>query len=112
MPTNHRNEQVGDNHLNEIAFTASVVKSMPTYLNPTTYSHSIVAEAMEDHEMHKMFGRGPDGSPATREQIIKNVERYHGYTDEMHRDQFTHNTDIDMPDRDNPSGMAHYYGEG
>lgn len=107
--TDHRGNPIGDNHLNSIAFTASVVKSMPTYLNPKTESHGIVAEAMTDSEMHKHFGTNIDGSPASREQIIQNVKRFHGDVDEMHRDQYTHNTDIDMPDRNNPYGTAHFY---
>jgi hypothetical protein len=108
MARDHRNNEIGDSHLNAVSFTAGVVKSMPTYLKPQTESHGIVAEAMTDHEMHKYFGTNGDGTPASREQIIQNVQRFHGDVDEMHRDQYTHNTDIDMPDRSNPSSRAEW----
>ena len=106
MARDHRNNEIGDNYLNRVAFTASVVKSMPTYKNPKKYSHSVVAEAMEDSEMHEYFGTNPDGTPASREQIIKNVQKYHGDTDSMYRDQYTHNTDIDWSDRKNPGSRS------
>jgi hypothetical protein len=63
---------------------------------------------MTDGEMHKQFGTNPDGTPASKAQIIKNVKMFHGDVDSMHRDQFTHNTDIDMPDRNNPGSRAEW----
>jgi hypothetical protein len=109
MARDHRNNEIGDNHLNAVSFTAGVVKSMSTYLKPQTESHGIVAEAMTDSEMHKHFGNNDDGTPASKAQIVQNVKRFHGDVDSMYRDQYSHNTDIDMPDRSNPHGTAHYY---